>query len=94
MSKVNELLAQLDSAFDAAEARAAELAAIRATAATALAKEQAALDALKAKHAALIAKAEAATHDARVALDRLRGQVNERVGALTGVGADPRVSVR
>ena len=94
MSKVNELLAQLDDAFDQAERLAQELADVRAKANDAIAKKQQELDAVKTKAEATIREAQKAADDARVALDRLRLQVNERVGTLTGMGTDPRVTVK
>lgn len=94
MSKVNDLLEQLDTAFDAMEQKALALTTVRNEASKAIASAQAALDVVNTKQAALIAKAAQASDDARATLDQLRLQVNERVGSLTGLGTDPRVNVR
>ncbi len=93
-SKVTDLLAQLDQAFDETEVKAAELARVRARAGAALEKAHAALEIVKAEQQKYIMEADQAAQAARTALQRLRDQVNERVGTLTGVGADPRVNVR
>lgn len=92
MSKVNELLGQLDEAYEAAEEKAKEASAVRKDAAEAIAAIQSELDAVKADHAARVAAADAAVEEARAILTKLRDQVNERVGNLTAI--DPRVSVR
>jgi len=94
MSKVNELLTQLDDAFETAEARSAALAAVRAEANKAVEAKKDELRQVEAGYDAKIAKAQQAADDARMALERVREQVNERVGSLTGLGTDPRVSVK
>lgn len=94
MSKVNDLLASLDEAFDRAEGQSHEAATARAAAAEAIGAAQAAFDAVKATHDAAVQAATVAHQDALMAVDRLREQVNERVGALTGLGTNPRVVVR
>jgi len=94
MSKVNELLAKLDAAFDAAEVKASELAAVRAQANKAIEAKKEELRQVEASYDAKIAKAQKAADDARMALESAREQVNERVGNLTGLGTDPRVTVR
>ena len=94
MSKVNELLAELDAAFDAAEVKASELAAVRAQANKAIEAKKEELRQVEASYDAKIAKAQKAADDARMALESAREQVNERVGNLTGLGTDPRVTVR
>ena len=92
MSRVNELLEQLDDAFDTAEGCAQEAAKVRAAAAAAIEKIQAQLDSLKADQAAKVQTADDALAAAQAMLAGIRDQVNARVGALTAV--DPRVSVR
>ncbi len=91
---VTVLLGQLDDAFENASTKAQYLAGVKEKAAKAISAEQASLDAVKAEQAGLITVAEREADDARVALERVRQQVNERVGTLTGMSADPRVSVR
>ena len=94
MSKVNDLLSQLDDAFDHVEQLTKTLADVRQQAHEAVSAQQQKLDTVKADYDGKIATAQKATDDARVALDKLRQQVNERVGSLTGLGTDPRVTVR
>lgn len=94
MSKVNDLLASLDEAFDRAEGQSHAAATARAAAAEAIGAAQAAFDAVKATHDAAVTAATTAHQDALLVVDRLREQVNERVGALTGLGTNPRVVVR
>lgn len=93
-SKVNELLAQLDDAFEVAEAKAATSAQVAADAARAVAEAQVHLDAVKAEQSAYVQAAQQDAAKAREALEQVREQVNARVGALTGQGTDPRVNVR
>jgi len=94
MSKVNDLLSQLDDAFDAAEKKNADLAAAQKNAHDAIEAKKQELRDVEADYGALVAKAQQAADDARAALEHVREQVNERVGTLTGLGTDPRVSVR
>lgn len=89
-----DLLDALDDAFEAAEAKAGILAQRRADAAAAIAEKQAALDQTTAAQAAIIATAQHDADEALAALNRLRDQVHERGGQLTGQSPDPRVSVR
>jgi len=94
MSKVNDLLTKLDEAFDNYESQAKKLAEIAKSADEAVKAKQAELDAVKADYGAMVSEAQKKTEDARVALDRIRQEVNERIGNVTGVGNDPFVSVR
>jgi len=94
MSKVNELLTKLDDAYEEYESQAKQLSETSKSAAEAVQAKQAELDAVKADYDAMVAAAQAKAEDARVALERVRQEVNERVGSLTGLGTDPRVTVR
>jgi division protein CdvB (Snf7/Vps24/ESCRT-III family) len=94
MSKSNDLLDALDGAFEVADEKGIQLARCRAAAAKAIAEQQAVLDAVTAEQTALVSDAETAHQDAIVALERLREQLNERIGNITGVNTNPRVTVR
>ena len=94
MGKVNDLLTQLDAAYDLAEAKAHAAATVRADAAKAIGVAQANLDAVTGDQRKKVDAAEAEHKDALVAMGRLRDQVNERIGSLTGAGTNPRVVVR
>ena len=94
MSKVNDLLAELDDAFEVAEAKAAILAGLQSAAATAIATGQSTFDALKSHHAAIVERGAMDQVQARKTLEALRQEVNTRIAALTGGAVDPRVSVK
>jgi uncharacterized iron-regulated protein len=89
-SSSSELLEQLDEAFDTTEQKAEALTAVQASAAAAIAEKQAELAAVQQQHGAYVDEAQAEYRDARVALERLQGQLNERIGAAV----NPRVIVR
>ncbi len=94
MSKINDLLAQLDDAVETMEQRTKALQTIRQDSAEAVAGKQQELDSVKSDCDAQIAEAQKYADEARAAVESLRTQVNERLGSLTGLGTDPRVTVR
>jgi uncharacterized protein GlcG (DUF336 family) len=89
-SSSSELLQQVDEAFETTEQKAEALQSVQASASAAIAEKQAELAAVQQTHGAYVEEAETAYRDARVALERLQGQLNERIGAAV----NPRVIVR
>jgi uncharacterized protein HemX len=89
-SSSSDLLKQLDEAFDTTEQKAEALQQAQSAAGAAIAEKQAALDAVKREQDGYVTEADAAYRDARVALERLQVQLNERIGAAV----NPRVIVR
>jgi len=91
---LTDMLAELDAAFEYAEAKKETLATVHASAAKATAEAQAVFEAVKADHQSRIQAAAQASDEARATLEKLRTQVNDRVGTLTGQPTDTRVSVK
>lgn len=91
---ITEMLTSLNDAFEVAEAKKDALAKAHQAQTKAVGEAQAVFDAVKADYQRRVQDAAQAAEKARVDLELLRAAVNERVGMLTGQGADPRVSVK
>ena len=65
-----------------------------ASAAAAIAKQQAVLDTVTRDQQAKVTAAQQALQDATQVLEGLRSQVNDRIGSLTGLGSNSRASVK
>ncbi len=83
---INDLLLQLDAAFDEAQSKAKYLSEVQSAQVRAVAEAQVVYEAVQADHQAKVDSAAAESELARQALDKLRESVNERVGSLTGSG--------
>ena len=92
-TKLNDLLAQVDEAYDYAQTTEAALAKASAARVTATNEAKAAFDAVVAKHDKAVADASVKHDEARQKLETLGAAVSERLGALTG-RSDSRVSIK
>ena len=89
-SQLNDLLAELDTAIEQADAKYALLSQAQVESAQAVAKAQAALDGVKADYSKRVAAAVAAHDTAKAQLEKLHALFNERIGTMP----NSRVSVR
>jgi predicted nucleic acid-binding Zn-ribbon protein len=89
-SKITDLLAELDTAFEAADAKRSSLAKVHQDASYAIQEAQKDFDTVKAEQAK---KVNAATEASALASERLE-KARQAVNAVIGQPSDPRVSVR
>ena len=93
-ASITDMLTSLNDAFEVAEAKKEALAQAHQAQAKAVEAAQAKFDAVKSDYQSRVQAAAQEADTARQALEALRAAVNERVGTLTGLPTDPRVSVR
>lgn len=93
-SKINDLLGEIEAAYDAHEAAKEVFGQVSAETTTAVSKAQFAFESVKKDAAKKLAEAEADVKAKSEALVTLQQAFTARVGSVTGQSSDPFVSVK